>query len=690
MSENKRPVDEAAGSEECKKQKTDGEIDPETPLPRGIQERDVGITAYISSDIGGFSGTLKQRYTDFLVNEIGLDGKVVHLEDDGIMDMKERRRQRREKEREAERKTEQARSQQPKVEEAPKQFELDAASRLQLLELFGEDEVTKITDLLKTPGSFQSEKVIDDKATRGKIHQLVREAFEGKLETKTTDKNTFHFSMNNKRNNRGNNRRDKGEPQDTTDENGVENWGLGPYKPFLHFNLYKENKDTMEAASLMARFLKIQPRFVRFAGTKDRRGVTTQKMCLSRFRVERVSSLNKALRGLKLGGFSYEDSSLGLGDLLGNEFIISLRDVKSLTGEPIEQVIEQSVESLKKNGFINYYGMQRFGTFSISTHTIGKEILLSNWSKAANLILSMQELVMPESMHARMEWEATRDAHVALDMMPKKCIAEWSLLKHLSSCKKNEQGDFSDNDYFNALMKIPRNLRIMYGHAYQSYVWNCVTSRRMGLFGLNVVAGDLVLEEAAESEESKPKQDTTGDDDDDEDDFEEDVRRDKFQRARAVTQEEVDQNKFTIFDVVLPTPGFDINYPANEELYSTYRNVMAQDGMDPAEMYRKVREFSFAGSYRTILARAKELEFHIRRYDNPTEQLVHTDLDLLKMKKAGQDIPEQILPQVKGPGERLAVILKLQLDTSAYATMALREVMKADTSRHGEMCDVKI
>lgn len=44
-------------------------------------EREIraGITEYVCPDNLGFTGVLKQRYTDFLVNEIGLDGQVVHL-----------------------------------------------------------------------------------------------------------------------------------------------------------------------------------------------------------------------------------------------------------------------------------------------------------------------------------------------------------------------------------------------------------------------------------------------------------------------------------------------------------------------------------------------------------------------------------------------------------------------------------
>jgi tRNA pseudouridine13 synthase len=41
----------------------------------------VGITAFVNSDLLGFTGVLKKRYTDFLVNEVLPNGQVLHLED---------------------------------------------------------------------------------------------------------------------------------------------------------------------------------------------------------------------------------------------------------------------------------------------------------------------------------------------------------------------------------------------------------------------------------------------------------------------------------------------------------------------------------------------------------------------------------------------------------------------------------
>jgi tRNA pseudouridine13 synthase len=45
------------------------------------KEMRLGIASYTNRAVSGFSGILKQRYTDFLVNEILLSGKVLHLED---------------------------------------------------------------------------------------------------------------------------------------------------------------------------------------------------------------------------------------------------------------------------------------------------------------------------------------------------------------------------------------------------------------------------------------------------------------------------------------------------------------------------------------------------------------------------------------------------------------------------------
>lgn len=641
---------------------------------RVVKESDVGITAYINDHGLGFYGSIKTLYADFLVNEIGPDGKVVHLTDEGIdtgKTKKEKKYDRRHQERaelqdktpeevekikEARRAEEEARKAE---EESKPKYELSEEHRAQLLQQLTEHEVAEIEQLFTTGNKMETKTQFDDKQARGKLHQLLREAFQGKLETTTSASNTFQIMLRaNSKNVRG-----AARPQESinhVDENGVVNYGLGPFKDYLHFTVYKENRETMEVANMISKFLRIPTKNVHFAGTKDRRGVTCQRFCIFRGKVVRVSTLNKGLKNAVLGGFTYQDNQLLLGDLTGNEFTITIRDVEPLGGASVEEVVDKCFDSLKNKGFINYYGMQRFGTFSISTHALGIHVLKSEWKHAVELILSEQEVVAPESIEARRVWAETGDAATTLAKLPRRFTAENCILTALLKEKKGPDG-YSANAYFKALISIPRNLRLMYVHAYQSYVWNLVVSKRFELFGSEVQEGDLVL---AEKEEKAV-----------DDDFEEDVASYDFVRARPLSKEEAQSGQYSIFDVVLPLPGFDVIYPTNPQLKQVYVDAMAKDGLDPDNMARKVRDFSLAGSYRKILGKADNVSYDIVKYASNTDPLVRTDLELLRAQRDGTELPRVI---ATAAGDKTAVILRMQLSTSCYATMALREFMKGE------------
>lgn len=118
------------------------------------------------------------------------------------------------------------------------------------------------------------------------------------------------------------------------------------------------------------------------------------------------------------------------------------------------------------------------------------------------------------------------------------------------------------NGFNNAFYKISRNTRIIYIHAYQSYVWNKVVSRRFLKFGNKVLIGDLVShlsDQVSEVGEEEP---------------EEEVKHEE-RNVTVVTDENI-QN-FTILDVVMPLVGKSIRFPENEELKALYDEYLAQD-----------------------------------------------------------------------------------------------------------------
>jgi tRNA pseudouridine13 synthase len=52
--------------------------------------------------------------------------------------------------------------------------------------------------------------------------------------------------------------------------------------------------------------------------------------------------------------------------------------------------------------------------------------------------------------------------------------------------------------------------------------------------------------------------------------------------------EESNIDQYTIYDIVLPLPGFDVVYP-NHELRADYRQALAKDGIDMDHMKHKIK-----------------------------------------------------------------------------------------------------
>ncbi|KAH0136195.1 pseudouridine synthase TruD/Pus7, partial [Aureobasidium melanogenum] len=190
---------------------------------------------------------------------------------------------------------------------------------------------------------------------------------------------------------------------------------------------------------------------------------------------------------------------------------------------------------------------------------------------------------------------------------------------------------------------------------------------------------------------------------------------DKFERARALTPEEASSGKYTIFDLVLPLPGFDVMYPSNElgAFYSEYMGSEAGGKLNPKDMRRKWRDISLSGSYRKLMAKPQGLAWEVKPYFHDEEQLIQTDLDKLiaKAKQEGnadalggaeallgsdKSLEKSLEQQSKTEEDvamtddaaaaatktnqtqeqKLAVVIKMQLGSSQYATMALRELTK--------------
>lgn len=257
------------------------------------------------------------------------------------------------------------------------------------------------------------------KDQRTLIHALIRAVFNSKLDSQATSTGSILITC----------------PKHVARRSVAGKW---PDGEFCHFTLKKNNRDTMACANLLAKWLKVHHKVIGYAGTKDRRAVTTQRMSALRIKPERLSSLNKFGNGMGiwLGDYKYSSSGIKLGDLRGNKFTITLRELPLDTN--LEN-IERAIKSLRERGFINYYGMQRFGTSQVSTHSVGALLLNGQWKGACEAILDIKAGGMNDSLVAR-ELYAKGEIEEAFEKMPRSCIAERAVLGVLKSDPKHFAG----------------------------------------------------------------------------------------------------------------------------------------------------------------------------------------------------------------------------------------------------------
>ncbi|HDI73010.1 MAG TPA: tRNA pseudouridine(13) synthase TruD [Candidatus Altiarchaeales archaeon] len=233
-------------------------------------------------------------------------------------------------------------------------------------------------------------------------------------------------------------------------------------KEYVHFTLQKYNWDTMKAIKEISRRLGISHKRFGFAGTKDKRALTTQRVSLWNKKIEDLERVR--IKDIKLKDFRYEDERINLGDLLGNRFTVVIRNLGY-----DEEIIRERISSLMnelKGQIPSFFGVQRFGTVRPITHLVGKEILKKNFKGAVMIYLSMEfEGEDEEVKEVRKTLRETGDFRETLKNFPKHLGYENAMLNFLVKEREKE-------NFIGALRKLPKKLRQMFIHAYQAYIFN--------------------------------------------------------------------------------------------------------------------------------------------------------------------------------------------------------------------------
>ncbi|KAF2364994.1 Pseudouridine synthase TruD [Trinorchestia longiramus] len=546
----------------------------ETPsssvLGSSLTEDDVGISEYIG-DSKGFFGIIKQRFSDFLVNEISLEGTELHLTD---------------------------------LKSHPKHPNTndDGDCEVERPDEISPEAIAGIEALLASRGTDHAANPVlipvsnATKTRRTAVHNFINKAYKNLISSTVDQDGQKYIKVM-----LGSQESLKYDKKRRTPQH---------LRQCLRFLLYKENMDTMEATSKLAARLRIPVHKICYAGTKDRRAKTVQLMSICDMAPERLVKAVKTIPRMMAGNLHYHTQPVSLGLLSGNAFTIVLREVE---GDDAD--ISAAVETLSRLGAINYYGMQRFGSRPGHTHVVGRYLLLGQWQKAVETIL------MPDP--------GLFDKSKVLRDFNEKKISAAEAVKRLEECRGRGiehtvlKGlvELGQSDMLGAINRLTRNIRNLYLHAYQSCLWNKVVSRRIRKYGLAVLPGDLVSTAPLQQPGDEI---SAGDEAENHEALAAKAASKKL--VRRLVESEVSTT--AISQVVIPGLGHAVMMPDNE-ITQWYKELLAADGLSMAD-FGNANKYGMCGCYRAIIVKPQHLSHRVCYYTDPLQPLVPSDVDHFK------------------------------------------------------------
>jgi len=136
----------------------------------------------------------------------------------------------------------------------------------------------------------------------------------------------------------------------------------------LVLHIRKKDLTTWQMVQRLSEACGAKVRDFGYAGLKDKDGMTTQYVSVHKSYESKLENFSDA--NVKIISKTYHNNKIRVGHLKGNRFFIRLKRVNSVDGKKLTNALK----TLKKEGFPNFFGYQRFGR-SGDNHILGREIL---------------------------------------------------------------------------------------------------------------------------------------------------------------------------------------------------------------------------------------------------------------------------------------------------------------------------
>jgi tRNA pseudouridine13 synthase len=177
----------------------------------------------------------------------------------------------------------------------------------------------------------------------------------------------------------------------------IEFKGSGNYRIL---KIKKQFNSTWELMAKISEELDIPEHLIGYAGLKDKNATSTQYISIPANKSREYKRLNSKL--IQVEKTYYHNKKLKIGDLQGNRFTITLKDVKPQMLPQLYQTLSQ----IQKHGMPNYFGYQRFGfeyNFEQTKQIVYGEEVLSDKKVEKFLKLAYQSYFFNAWLAARVE-----------------------------------------------------------------------------------------------------------------------------------------------------------------------------------------------------------------------------------------------------------------------------------------------
>lgn len=215
--------------------------------------------------------------------------------------------------------------------------------------------------------------------------------------------------------------------------------------PITFATLVKCGLSTIEAAEELAKNLKIKPRDIKIAGIKDKHAITSQLISIKNCSAEKIHQVSASYFFVK-NVFSGK-KELHVGNLRGNQFTILIRTDPHFQKD---QFLKR-LDSVQKNGFYNFFYLQRFGIPRLINPYCGLAILKGDYEGAIKSAIcrpGKREIFYFQALRKEIEkrWGNWEEIEEILESFPLTFQDEKKLVNYLIQ---------KPDDFVGALNQIP-------------------------------------------------------------------------------------------------------------------------------------------------------------------------------------------------------------------------------------------